>query len=160
MDLGPHALQKNTQAARTDDGAVSRRIFHGVRGLRRKRHKGTHQRCAQNRKNRPAEHRQHHAGPGGPIGLFRFTVSVMPGHQRIDADACAHRDGRNDQLDGENDGEGGQTVSGIPSHEKTVHDIIKRLDQLRQHHRRRDLQKNLPDAFCIKEIALMLHMHL
>lgn len=53
------------------------------------------------------------------------------------------------------DGQGGQTGFGVPAYKEAVHNVVKSLDQLGQHHRRSNAQKDfpnllLPEKLCVR----------
>ena len=69
----------------------------------------------------------------------------LRGHPGVDAHAGAYGQGDHQRLDRVNDGQGRQACIRIAPHEEAVHDAIERLDQLRQHDRRRELEENFAD---------------
>ena len=89
-------------------------------------------------KDRPHQYRQHHACPGGAVRILRFLLGIFPRHIRVDTDTGSHRQCDDNQLQRINDRQRRQCITGIFSHKKAVHYIVQRLDQLCQHHRRRD----------------------
>lgn len=91
------------------------------------------------------------AGSGGTVCQVAVSLAVVAGHQSVDADTSAHGDGGDDQLDRVDDGESGQSVAGELPHKVAVHDVVHGLDQLGQHHRRRNPQQDGPDALCVEE---------
>lgn len=90
---------------------------------------------------------QGHAGACNLICLFLVLDAQKVGHGGIDAHAGAHCQGDHQQLKGVDDGQGRQAVAGVTAHEETVYNIVKGLDQLSQHHRRRQLQQDPADPF-------------
>ena len=120
-------------------------------GVRGGRGKGTHQQSADDGEEQPAHQGQDGAGPGGVVRQVAVALAVVAGHQGVDADISAHGNGGDDQLDRVDDGEGGQSVAGEFAYEIAVHDVVHGLDQLGQHHWRRDPQQDGPDTFRIKK---------
>ena len=151
MDLAPGALQKHSQAADADDQAVGDGILGHRGGFRGGGGKRPHQQSAGGGKHQPADKGQDRAGPGSPVSQMVVALPVITGHQRVDTDAGAHRDGRDDQLDRIDDGERRQAVIGKLAHKVAVHDIVHGLDQLGEHHRRRDPHQDGPDALRVKK---------
>ena len=109
MHLGPDTLQKDTDAAHAHNSSILNSIFNGFRRRGRGHHIWPHQQSTGQGKGRPADQRQ------GCTSSCRFLhllpPGVLAGHLRIHPYAGSHGNGRDDQLNRENNREGSQTVS-------------------------------------------------
>lgn len=82
------------------------------------------------------------------MGVGRNEKPARPGkyHSQQSGQGCAHpgahRQRHHEQLNGVNDGQGRQTRLPIAAHKQAVHNVIKGLDELGQHHRRRHAKQN------------------
>lgn len=89
-------------------------------------------------------------------GVFRSLLfpanAKAGGHHRIYAHPGAHRQGDHQQLKGIDDGQGRQAGVGILAHEQAVHNVVKGLNQLGQHHRRGQPQQDLAHLFCAEQL--------
>ena len=89
-------------------------------------HQCKHQRGSQHQKQ---------AGGGGTAGFLRLFLPQLAGEQSVQTNGSAHADGDHQKLDGIHKGSGGQGSFGQPCHKDTVHNIVQRLDEQRQHQR-------------------------
>ena len=147
VDFGEDALAEHADAPRTADGAVHDRVLH--RRGRRCRSLGKRAQNGENDcgKERPHDEREQNARAARLVCRLRAPLRVQAGHLRVHAHARSHRQRGNNELNGIDDGERRQSVSRISAYEKTVYDVIERLNELREHDGRRDPQENFPDGF-------------
>ena len=73
-----------------------------------------------------------------PVRFFFVSLAQFCRHNGVDAHACPHSKGDHQQLQGIDDGQGGQPRFRIFPDKQAVHNVIQRLYQLRQHDGRRE----------------------
>ena len=83
------------------------------------------------------------------------ALSVVAGDQGVNAYTGPDRDRSDDQLDREEYGKRGQPLGRKLTNKVAVHNIIKRLDQLRRHDRRCDAQQHRPNPIAVKKIVFL-----
>ena len=148
--LRPDALQKEAEAEQADDAPVSDHLPYDLRGIRRHPGVRRHEKPAGRGKDKPQRRRQRRPHAREFIRL-RFLSQAEPGgHGRIDAHAGPDRQSDHQKLQRVDDREGRQARLRVPAHKEAVHDIVKGLDELRQHHRRRDFEHD-PGNFLLPE---------
>ena len=136
--LRPDALQKEAEAEQADDAPVSDHLPYDLRGIRRHPGVRRHEKPAGRGKDKPQRRRQRRPHAREFIRL-RFLSQAEPGgHGRIDPHAGSHCQSDHQKL------------QRVPAHKQTVYNIVKRLDELCQHHRRRDFEHD-PGNFLLPE---------
>ena len=152
--LCPDALEEQPEAEYAYDPAIYRYIaYHRVRrgGYSRI---GGHDRPADRSEQKPQRGGERCSHTGILIRLFRLAHAELCRHHRIDPHARSDGESDHQKLDRIDDGQSRQAGFRIPAHKQTVHDIIKRLNELREHHRRRETQQNFADFFRSEQFAV------
>ena len=80
---------------------------------------------------------QEQAGGGGTAGFLRLFLPQLAREQSVQANGSSHTNGDHQKLDGIHKGSGGQGCFRQACHKDTVHNIVQRLDEQRQHQRHR-----------------------
>ena len=145
QNLGPDTLEEQPAAEHAHDAAVYDHVADNVRRAGGYFRIERQDEPACGREQRPQRQRQRRADSGISIRLIGTVFAVFRRHDGVDAHARSHRQRDHQQLDGIDDGERGQTGFGKTADEQAVHDVIQSLNELRQHHRRRQLEQDAAD---------------
>lgn len=132
MDFTEDALEKNADTAHAADKAICNGILHGSGRRCRDARKRTHDERGNDCKNCPHHNGENNPRPSRAVSGKFSSLCKQTGHLRIDAHPHPNGKCRDDELNGIDDGERSQSVSRKFPYKKTVHDVIQRLDELRQ----------------------------
>ena len=154
QQLFAHGLQEQAQTEHGTDGQVADALLGDlhITGLRIeiRLHAGQ----ADDEKCSKAAQRQEDAVFSRLVGALLVFFTQALGQQGVDADAGADTDGDHHVLQREGQRNGGQRTFADVRDEDGVHDIIKRLDQHRDHHRDAQLDEQRVDGHGAHDVFL------